>query len=59
MKRGDVVKVTDIRDGSSRIGRFSGSGDWGMRFTFLDSTFRGFEVEDFEWSDYSFQVIES
>jgi formylglycine-generating enzyme required for sulfatase activity len=59
MKRGDVVKVTDTRDGSAQVGRFSGSGDWGMRFTFLDSSFRGFQVDDFEWNHFEFEVIES
>jgi len=57
VRRGDVVRVTDTRDGSVREGVYSGSGDWGVRFRYQDSSFRGFQVEDWQWEYFEFEVI--
>jgi len=59
MKRGDTVKVTDLRDNTARVGVYTGSGDWGIRFTFPGSSFRGFEVTHDEWLNFDMEVVSS
>jgi hypothetical protein len=49
MYRGDIVKVTNKADGSVRIEKFLGSGEWGLRF-------ESFQLDDFEVADYTYTV---
>ena len=58
MRRNDKVRVTDTRNGSTREGYFSGSGDWGVRFRNSLTDFRGFQIDDFEWEFFDFEILE-
>jgi predicted nucleotidyltransferase len=37
---------------------FSGSGDWGMRFTNSPTDFRGFQIDDWEFEYFEIEKIE-
>lgn len=61
MKRGDVVRVTDTRDWSVRIGQLLGSGDWGFRFrkvTDGKAESGSFQVDEFLFARYTFEVLD-
>jgi hypothetical protein len=62
MMRNDLVRVTHKVTGDTREGYFMGSGDWGVRFYRVRTNgtpdlWSSFSVEDWEWSEYTFEVI--
>lgn len=62
MRRGDVVRVTDTRDHSVRIGQLCGSGDWGYRFRVVAENKavagKSFQVDEYTFGTFEFEVLD-